>query len=154
MQIWWHDGDFALSHLSIHSRHLREPSRTPDDAYVSLALIAALFGEIQPKPPHDNGVRYYTHGAYPSASLCLRQREAKIWPCIMRFEGSILRYKNYVSLINSPPLHVWGNIIMCVFIVLNKTDTSAFQSFINASTVSLLINYYPLHCIHYINLIF
>lgn len=59
MQIWCHDGDFALSYLSTKSRHLREPSSTPDDAYVSLALIAALFGEIQPKPPHGNGARYY-----------------------------------------------------------------------------------------------
>jgi len=30
-------------------------ARTPDDAYVPLALIAALFGEIQPKPLHGNG---------------------------------------------------------------------------------------------------
>lgn len=65
--------DFALSHPGTpgfrtgHLRSALSPLHTPDDAYVSSALTAALFGEIQPKPP----VRVRDGGAY-----CARGGEA------------------------------------------------------------------------------
>lgn len=141
MQIWCHDGDFALSHLSTEPWHLREPPRTPDDAYVPLALIAALFGEIQPKPPHGNGARYY-------AWRCI-----SVWlygSMIRESENTIVHSYCSIRIMYFKKIFSYIRENISVFKVMNILNIPASNhSYVNVSTVSLLINgYYPLHYIH------
>lgn len=151
MQIWCHDGDFALSCLSTEFRHLRELSSTPDDAYVSLALIAALF-EIQPKPPHGNGARYYATRKHAFLLIQFYDNGKRKYDRALNSNGQYCSVK--IMYFWKIRLCVFGKTSSCVLIKYIGSPVS--QSFVNTvSTVSLLINsYYSLYHIYYINLIF